>query len=62
MYKTPDRNAEENLVPRKRAGKLYKLLCKKKTCIIMDDETYVKLNFKTMPGHHFYMGDCKKKR
>ena len=27
----------------------------------MDDETYVKLNFKTIPGYHFYMGVCRKK-
>ena len=27
----------------------------------MDDETYMKLNFKTIPGHHFYMGVCRKK-
>ena len=27
----------------------------------MDDETYLKLNFKTIPGHKFYMGVCRKK-
>ena len=27
----------------------------------MDDEAHVKLNFKTILGHYFYMGFCRKK-
>lgn len=32
-----------------------------KKSIIVDHKTYVKLNFKTIPGHHFYMGVSRKK-
>lgn len=37
-----------------RSRKLYDLLGKKSVCIVMDDETYVKADFRTLPGEQFY--------
>lgn len=37
-----------------RLRKLYNILLEKKTCIVMDDETYVKMDFSTLPGPQYY--------
>lgn len=30
------------------------LLCRKSACIIMDDETFIKFDYKMLPGDQFY--------
>lgn len=53
--KCPKRSKNQADSVKTRARKLYdEILSKKKMCIIMDDETYVKLDYKTLPGAQFY--------
>lgn len=53
--KKPKRNPKQAASVKPRARKLYdSLLCRNSGCIIMDDETYVKLDYKTLPGPQFY--------
>lgn len=35
-------------------------MTKKNYCTVMDDETYCKLEFKSLPGHHYYSGTDRK--
>jgi transposase len=51
----PKRSPQQAASVKPRARKLYdSILSKNKNCIIMDDETYVKLDYKTLPGPQFY--------
>mgnify|MGYP005984040959 FL=1 len=51
----PKRSEEQQIRAKKRSGKLYKLLNEEKNrCILMDDETDVKMNTSTLPGPQFY--------
>lgn len=51
----PKRSAAQQERARIRANKLYKTLVKKnKQCVLMDDETYVKMDLSTLPGPQFY--------
>lgn len=51
----PKRSPDQLKRAKIRAGRLYNhLLVKKFDCIVMDDETYVKMDFKTIPGPQFY--------
>jgi transposase len=54
--KHPNRNDKQSLVAKKRARILYEnVLTKFDGCILMDDETYVKTDFKQVPGQKFYV-------
>lgn len=58
--KTPNRSDKQNSTAKKRARLLYdKVLTKFKGCIIMDDETYVKLDLKQLPGRKFYISNIR---
>lgn len=49
------RTAQQSSTVKTRARKLYEeILSKNKQCIVMDDETYVKLDYKTLPGAQYY--------
>lgn len=53
--KIPKRSAAQQQRAKTRSRKLYNVLLKnRKTCIIMDDETYVKMDLSTLPGPQFY--------
>jgi len=53
--KAPKRSQAQFTRAKNRAGKLYKLLCANPDrCILMDDETYVKMDTRTLPGPQFY--------
>lgn len=53
--RAPKRNQKQVVNIKPRVRKLYKLISSlKPVCIIMDDETYCKLDYKTMPGKQFY--------
>lgn len=54
--KHPNRSLKQNLVAKKRARLLYeRVLTKFDGCILMDDETYVKMDYKQIPGRKFYL-------
>lgn len=54
--KVPNRNEKQSKVVKQRARRLYdKVLTKFNGCIIMDDETYVKVDPKQIPGQTFYV-------
>lgn len=58
--KHPNRTLKQNLVAKTRARKLYeKVLTKYNGCILMDDETYVKMDFGQIPGNKFYLAKRK---
>lgn len=38
----------------RRFSLLYTMLIEKKCCLIFDDETYVKADFKSLPGNQYY--------
>lgn len=53
--KCPKRSQIQASSVKTRARKLYDgILSKRELCIVMDDETYVKLDYKTLPGAQFY--------
>ena len=54
-FKVPNRNQITNTKAKSRARKLYNNFLRKKPCIIMDDETYVKADFQQLPGRQFYV-------
>ena len=55
VVKIPNRNDKQNSTAKSRARKLYdNLLTKYNGCILMDDETYVKMDFKQIPGQCYY--------
>lgn len=54
--KHPNRSLKQNSVAKKRARLLYeRVLTKFDGCILMDDETYVKMDYKQIPGRKFYL-------
>lgn len=53
--KQPNRTEKQNLIAKTRARLLYeKVLTKHKGCVLIDDETYVKMDFKQLPGQKYY--------
>jgi predicted transcriptional regulator len=52
--KAPKRTAEQYNRAVRRSRLLYALLVQKKCCLIIDDETYVKADFKSLPGNQYY--------
>lgn len=55
VIKNPNRNYKQNLVAKTRARRLYdNVLIKHGGCFIIDDETYVKCDFRQLPGRNFY--------
>ena len=52
--KVPNRNHKQNKSAKSRARKLYQFLSSHEGCILMDDETYVKLDLQSLPGQKFY--------
>lgn len=50
----PNRNDKQNKAAKTRARKLYDKVIHKYDCVVMDDETYVKADFKQLPGQQFY--------
>lgn len=60
VIKHPNRADKQSLVAKKRARLLYdEVLTKFEGCIIMDDETYVKCDFKQIPGKKFYVSTIR---
>lgn len=48
------------MVAKRRARMLYEpFLTKYNGCILVDDETYVKMDFGHLPGHTFYLAKRK---
>lgn len=53
--KAPKRSQAQHQRAKARSGKLYKHLCaNSERCILMDDETYVKMDTSTLPGPQYY--------
>lgn len=50
----PDRDSKQNSSAKKRSRKLYENFITKFACVVMDDETYIKGDFKQIPGQEFY--------
>lgn len=66
VIKQPNRTEKQATVAKTRARRLYEnVLTKHKGCLILDDETYVKCDFKQLPGQNYYSaqkrGDCEEK-
>lgn len=60
MIKKPNRTDKQNSTAKSRARKLYDEVLKKfEGCILMDDETYVKCDYKQLPAHRFYTGNVR---
>lgn len=60
VIKHPNRNDKADLLAKRLTRKLYnKTLTKTKGCIIMDDETYVKCDFKQLPACNFYVSTMR---
>lgn len=64
--KRPNRDEKKSKVSKTRARRLYtNILTKFKGCLLIDDETYVKADFRQIPGQKFYYskirGDVPKK-
>lgn len=58
--KQPNRSEKQNLTAKTRARLLYTLvLTKFQGCVVMDDETYVKFDFKQIPGQKFYLSTIR---
>ena len=54
--KHANRSLKQNFVTKERARLLYeRVLTKFDGCILMDDETYVKIDYKPIPGRNFYL-------
>lgn len=52
--KAPKVSEKQQKVIKTRSRKLYQLLGDKNVCVVMDDETYVKADFRTLPGSQYY--------
>lgn len=59
VQKVPDRSAEKETEAKTRARRLYENFLTKYQCCVMDDETYVKGDFKQLPGQEFYVAESK---
>ena len=58
--KVPKRSLKQQKKSISLARKLYEnMFANKNECIVMDDETYVKLDLSTLPGPQFYSTDCR---
>lgn len=58
--KAPKQSLNQFNISITRSRRLYKLLCSMSgTCILMDDETYVKKDFSTLPGDQFFTTENK---
>lgn len=58
--KHPNRSDKQNFEAIKRARKLYvNVLTKSEKCVLMDDETYVKRDFRQLPGKKFYVSTIR---
>jgi transposase len=58
--KYPNRSDKQQLVAKKLARLLYdRVLTKFNGCLLMDDETYVKTDFKQIPGPKFYVAKLR---
>lgn len=58
--KHPNRTEKQNLTAKKRARKLYdEVLRNFNGCIVMDDETYIKCDFKQVNGQKFYLSTMR---
>lgn len=56
--KVPNRDDKQNLTAKKRCRKLYdNVLTKFTGCLVLDDETYVKVDPKQVPGQKFYVAN-----
>lgn len=56
--KVPNRDDKQNSIAQKRSRKLYdNVLTKFSGCLILDDETYVKVDPKQVPGQKFYVAN-----
>lgn len=55
----PDRDEQKNKIAKTRSRKLYENFLTKVDCVIMDDETYIKGDFKQMPGQNYYVAEAK---
>ena len=49
----PDRNSVQNRTAKARSRRLYDTMLTKYDCVVMDDETYCKADFKQIPGQEF---------
>ena len=55
VQKSVNRTAQQDQRTKTRSGRLYDwFLHNKKMCVVMDDETYVVVDFKQLPGRSFY--------
>lgn len=59
VQKAPNRDEKQNKSAKTRARKLYLNMLTKVECCIMDDETYVKADFKQIPGNLFFTAKDK---
>lgn len=58
--KQPNRTLKQSFVTKTRARKLYQqVLTKYQGCLLIDDETYVKMDFGQLPGQKFYMATAR---
>jgi transposase len=57
--KVANRDYKQNMSAKQRSRKLYLNLLTKFDCVVMDDETYVKADFKQLPGQEFYTASGK---
>lgn len=55
----PNRNDEKNATAKTRARLLYNNFLTKYDCVILDDETYIKSDFKQIPGKEYYVAKEK---
>ena len=54
VRKAPNRTDKQDCTAKTRARKLYDAILTKFECVIMDDETFVKSDFKQLPGQNFF--------
>lgn len=59
VQKAPNRDERQNTVGKSRARKLYTQMLTKPHCLVMDDETYVKADFRQLPGLQFFTAHHK---
>lgn len=60
--KVPHRTEKQNITARKRARLFYdRILTKYGGCILEDDETYLKFDFKQLPGRNYYVSKIRGK-
>lgn len=58
--KMPNRTDKQNVCAKARARRLYdQVLTKFKGCIVMDGETYVKLDLRHLPGRKYYVSNVR---